>query len=387
MKMKKFISFAAVAAMVALGMTSCDDTDNGPQFIPTEISDGVFVLNSGNQSGKIDGTITYYDYATGEATQNMYQAANQKSLGVTIPGAVVYGSKIYIVGSVESTVFIADRKTLKEIATDTTQIKDEEGKVVKIKGRGICAGEGKVFVATYNNTVFAIDTLTNKICKEYKSGDYSDGICYSNGYLYTGDTAYGKYGTDSPLKPSVTKINVATGESTIIKNEGFRNPTDIVCVDGRIFVQDKGYYDKSTGKSIQVDQNLFELNPDGSIGKSITPASTICASNDKIYIIYYPYGAGKTPVYKVYDVKTDKLDTFCEGKEVLYPNKISVDPVKNIVYITSYQYISGTTNPDYKADCFVAMYDANTGKFLKTFNCGVGGGAVVPNSHIEIIKK
>lgn len=387
MKMKKFISFAAVAAMLALGMTSCDESDDAPEFIPTEISDGVFVLNSGNQSSKIEGSITYYDYSTGEATQNMYQAANQKSLGVTIPDAVVYGSKIYIVGSVENTVFIADRKTLKEIATVKTEIKDEEGKAVGVKGRGICAGEGKVFVATYNNKVFAIDTLTNKICNEYESGDYSDGICYSNGYLYTGDTAYGKYGTDTDLKPSVTKINVATGKSTIITNKDFRNPTDIVCVDGRIFVQDKGYYDKSTGKSIQVDQNLFELNPDGTPGKSITPASTICASNDKIYIIYYPYGADKTPEYKVYDVKTGKLDTFCEGKEILYPNMISVDPIKNIVYISSYQLKAGTTSADYKVDGFVAMYDANTGKFIKTFNCGVGGGAVVPNNHIEYIQK
>lgn len=385
--MKKFITFAAIAALTALSMTSCDDNDDDPIPVPVEISEGVYVLNSGNQGGSIDGSLTYYDYANGTATQNVYQAANSKSLGITIPGAVVYGSKIYIVGSLENTVFIADRKTLKEIATVTTEIKDDEGKLVKVKGRGICAGEGKVFVATYNNTVIAIDTLTNKICREYESGDYSDGICYSNGYLYTGDTAYGKYGTDSPLKPSVSKINVTTGETTIIRNKDFRNPTDIVCVDGRIFVQDKGYYDKSTGKSIQVDQNLFELNEDGSIKKSICPASTICASNDKIYIIYYPYGAGKTPEYKVYDVKTGILNTFCDGKEVLYPNLISVDPAKNIVFISSYQLKSGTTSADYKVDGFIAMYDATTGDFIKKFDCGVGGGAVVPNTHIEYITK
>lgn len=378
--MKKFISFAAVAAMMALGFTSCDDNDDAPVPQPVEVSDGVYVLNSGNQSSKIDGTLTYYDYATGKETQKMYQAANGKSLGVTIPGAVVYGSKIYIVGSVENTVFIADRKTLKEIATVKTE-KNGTG----VKGRGICAGEGKVFVATYDNIVIAIDTLTNKICKTYDSGDYSDGICYSNGYLYTGDTDYGRYGKETHGTPSVSKIEVATAKTTIIKNDKFRNPTNVVCVDGRIFVQDKGYYGGANGG--QIEQNLFELNADGSIKQAICAASTICASNDKIYIINFPYKGENGPEYKVYDVKTGKLDTFCDGKEVLYPNMISVDPVKNIVYISSYQLKAGTTSADYKVDGFVAMYDANTGAFIKQFNCGVGGGAVVPNNHIEYVVK
>lgn len=378
--MKKFLSIAAIAALTALSMTSCDDNDDAPVPQPVEISDGAFVLNSGNQSGKIDGTLSYFNYSTNSVSQKVYQAANDKSLGVTIPGAVVYGSKIYVVGSVENTVFIADRKTLKEIATVKTE-KNGTG----IKGRHICAGEGKVFVATYDNIVIAIDTVTNKVCKTYTCGDYSDGICYHNGYLYTGDTDYGRYGKETHGTPSVSKINVATGETKIITNDKFRNPTDIVCVDGRIFVQDKGYYGGANGG--QIEQNLFELNEDGSIKKTICAASTICASNDKIYIISYPYKSDKAPEYFVYDVKTGKLDTFCEGKEVLYPNLISVDPVKNIVFISSYQLKAGTTSADYKVDGFIAMYNALTGAFIGQFNCGVGGGAVVPNSHTEYILK
>ena len=72
---------------------------------------------------------------------------------------------------------------------------------------------------------------------------------------------------------------------------------------------------------------------------------------------------------------------------MLYPNLISVDPAKNIVFISSYQLKSGTTSADYKVDGFIAMYDATSGNFIKKFDCGVGGGAVVPNTHIEYIKK
>lgn len=377
--MKKFISFAAIAALVALSMTSCDDNDDDPVPVPVEISDGAFVLNSGNQSSKIDGTLSYFDYTKNTVSQKVYQAANSKSLGVTIPGAVVYGSKIYIVGSVENTVFIADRKTLKEIATVKTE-KNGTG----VKGRGICAGEGKVFVATYDNIVIAIDTLSNKICKTYECGDYSDGICYHNGYLYTGDTDYGRYGKDTHGTPSVSKINVATGKTEIIKNDKFRNPTIVVCVDGRIFVQDKGYYGGENGG--QIEQNLYELAADGSIKKEIGEASTIAASNSKIYIISAPY-KGHAPEYKVYDVKSGELKTFCKGDEVKYPNMISVDPVKNIVFISSYVLKAGSTSADYKAPGFVVMYDAETGATLGQFECGVGGGAVIPNTKTVMVEK
>ncbi len=374
--MKKYISFAAMAAFAALTLTSCDDKDEAPELKEVTTSEGVFVINSGNQSGKIDGSLTYYDYDTKTATQNVYQAANNKSLGVTLPGCVVYGSKIYVVGSVESTVFIADRENLKEIATVKTEV-DGAG----VKGRHAVAGNGFVYVTSYANTVFAIDTLSNRITKTFKSGDYSDGICYLDGYLYTGDTDYGRYGKETHGTPSVTKINVATGESTIITNDKFRNPTDIVAVDGRIFVQDKGYYGGANGG--QIEQNLYELAADGSIKKEICAASTIAAGNDKIYIIDAPY-KGDAPTYKVYDVKTGTLSTFCTGSEIAYPNMVSVDPVKNIVFITSYQLKAGSTSADYKAAGYVVMYDGTSGACLGQFDCGVGGGAVVPNTKVEL---
>ncbi|MCQ2197329.1 MAG: hypothetical protein MJZ60_07410 [Bacteroidaceae bacterium] len=377
--MKKYISFAAIAAFAALTLTSCDDKDEAPELKEVTTSEGVFVINSGNQSGKIDGSLTYYDYNTKTATQNVYQAANGKSLGLTLPGCVVYGSKIYIVGSVENTVFIADRKTLKEVATLKTEV---DG--VGVKGRDVCAGNGYVYVASYANTVFAIDTLTNTITKTFKSGDYSDGICFYKDCVYTGDTDYGKYGKAEHGTPSVTKINVATGQSTIITNDAFRNPTDLVVVDGRLFMQDKGYYGGEGGS--QIDQNLFEIDADGKILNTICAASTIAASNDKIYIIDAPY-KGHAPEYKVYDVKSGKLSTFCAGNEILYPNMISVDPVKNIVFITSYQLKAGTTSADYKVAGYVAMYDGNTGAFLGQFECGVGGGAVIANTKTEMVQK
>jgi len=375
--MKNYFSLLALAAVAALGFTSCSDDDDAPQLVPVTTSEGVFVVCSGNQSGKIDGSLTYYDYATGAATQNVYQAANNASLGVTIPDAVVYGSKIYIVGDGEKTIFVADRKTLKKVANIASVVNGEAA-----TPRQIVADGGYVYVTTYSNAVLAIDTLTNTV-KTFKSGDYSDGIAVCNGYLYTADSDYGRYGKEKHGTPSISKINLATGETETITHELIKNPQYIAAVNGRLFFVDSGYYDADY---TQLEAGLFELLADKSV-KKIAPATDMAATNDKIYIINAPYSYPATaPSYSVYDIATGSTSKFCDGKEIGYPAKISADPVKGIVYITSYTMKENSTSANYRVPGYCAVYSP-TGTYQSRFDCGVGGGKVIPNTGIEYVQK
>lgn len=376
--MRKYFSLLALAAVAALGFTSCNDDDDAPQLVPVTTSDGVFVVCGGNLGSKIDGSLTYYDYNTGIASQEVYKAANGVSLGITVTDVVVYGSKIYILGDGEKTIFVADKNTLKKVKNITAEVNGEPA-----TPRHAVADGGYVYVSTYSNAVLAIDTVSTAIEKTFTSGDYSDGIAVDNGYLYTADSDYGRYGKEDHGTPSISKINIATGETQIITHELIKNPQGIAVVNGRIFFQDSGFYDANWN---QLEVGLFELLADGNV-KKIAPATDMAVSDNKIYIINAPYSyPATTPSYSVVDIATGVVSQFCDGTEIGYPSSISIDQAGGVVYITSYTLKENTSSANYKVPGYCVAY-STAGVYQYQFECGVGGGKVIPNTETQYIQK
>lgn len=370
--MRKFYSLFAIAAIAAFGFTSCDDDDDAPVLVPVETSEGAFVVCGGNMGGKIDGSLTYFDYASGTATQNAYKAANGESLGGTVNDAIIYGSKIYIVGSDEKTVFVANKNTLKSVAKIKAEVNGEA-----VTPRHIAADYGKVFVTTFNNAVIAIDTLTNTIADTYECGSYSEGIAVSDGKLYVADSDYGHGNA------SISMIDLKTKTTTTFKHENIKNAVGIAVVSGRLFVQDSGSYDANYNQS---GQGVYEI-VNGNVKKlGDATEMAVDAVNSKIYTINAPYTNPATPVsYGVIDVATGSVSKFCDGKEIGYPGKISVDPIKGNVYITS--YVMGASGyASYKEPGYCTVYGPD-GTYRSKFDCGVGAGVVVPNTSIEYVQK
>ena len=179
--MKKVILSFAVLLMGCAMFTACgDDDDNTPVTPPVNPADttktdtvpptdttkadtvaysnGVFIVGSGNQYNKINGSLTYFDYAKGTATTNLFKEVNGRELGVTANDGLVYGSKMYIAVDGENVVEVMDAttcKSLRQIST-TTLMGEAEG----VNPRRIVAKDGCIFVSTYGGYVAVIDTVT-----------------------------------------------------------------------------------------------------------------------------------------------------------------------------------------------------------------------------------
>lgn len=72
MTMKKsFLAMVALLVSAPLFFTSCND-DNGPSFHYEVVSDGAFIVNSGNMYSSIDGSLTGINYASNVAVQKVF---------------------------------------------------------------------------------------------------------------------------------------------------------------------------------------------------------------------------------------------------------------------------------------------------------------------------
>ena len=93
--MKKYLLSFAVLMMGTALFTACSNDDDEPVIKPVDVSNGMFLVGSGNKKAGIDGNLSYIDYAKGTVTSNAFQLANGKSVGKTANYVMTYGNKLY----------------------------------------------------------------------------------------------------------------------------------------------------------------------------------------------------------------------------------------------------------------------------------------------------
>lgn len=392
--MKKILSMFAIALMSVSLFTACSDDNDSPNTPqPVDVSEGVFIINSGNQTKQINGSLTYINSSKNTATQGVFKAANNRELGLTPNDAVVYGSKLYIVVTSENTIEVVDRNTLKSVK----QIKTTElmGSDKGLKPRHIIAYNGKVYVSTYGTNpgypadgsikgyVAAIDTASFA-GTTYNVGAYPEGMAVSNGKLYVANSSYG-----TGTAPSISEVDLASGSVNDIKDPLITNPVSIEAVNGVLYILDSGGYDANWNQSGQgvrkYENGKFTKLADATMmavsGVSVSRSTE--AASPKIYMINNPYTFPATPVtYSVYDTATGKTSQFVDGSDLFSPNGIAIDPVSGKIYILSYNENPDTHKADYAANGYVVEYDA-TGKKLNKYDTGVGPTAITFNTAVK----
>lgn len=370
--MKKFLSIAAIAAMSASLITACSDSDDddnpSPAPQPVPVTEGLFLVNSGNSGSVIPGSLTYIS-RNGDAVQNVFRTANERTLGNTPNDIIVYGSKLYIVVTGENTVEVADRYTLKSITQiNTTELMGgDKGKMP----RRLTAAGRYVFLSTFDGYVAAIDTAAYTAADIYQAGSYPEGMVVNGETLYVANSDYGQ-----GINPSVSAINLNTGVAAEQKNENIRNPTGLACYDNMLFMLDYGSYDASWN---QVGAGVYKI-AGGEVTK-VADATMMAldAQRGLIYTINAPYTSlGTTPTFNVYNIATNEETTFITGEDIDSPAAITVDNISGEVYIASYRLSPDTGYADYNSNGYVNRYSAE-GKLIRQYEAGVSPTAFAFN--------
>lgn len=371
--MKQYLLSLAVMAMGAGLFTGCqtDNSDNpgnpdNDMQSETFVTKGVFVVNNGSSYQAIDGSLTYIDYTTGEAKADIYKMVNGKSLGGTPNDVIVYGQKVYVVGSDENTIFVMDVRNCKELklVSTTELLGDAEGRTP----RCIAAYGDKVYFTTYGGYVAAIDTIKFTLKHKYQVGSYPEGLAFdlssAQPKLYVANSDWGMG------NGSISCIDLASSSVTDIKIDNMIYPHQIyVSGTGTLYVLDFGNYDDLYN---QKDAGVYMVS--GNNASLVVPNATgMTACGNYIFTFNDPWG-GSGPTYSVYDIQLNHTTTLNLSGDATHtlisPCAIGFDSCTGYIYIASRQQNPDTGYPNYNLPGFVNVY-TDTGQFLDSFDTGV----------------
>ena len=380
--MKKYLLSFAVLAMGMSLLTACSDDDDEPQKQAVDVSNGLFIVGSGNKTAGIDGNVSYIDYTKGSTVADIFQTANGKSIGKTGNYISAYGSKLYIVVDGEATVWVCNKQTLKiEKQISTTQLLgDKDG----LSPRAAIGYDGKIYLACYgksydgeNGIVAAIDTVNFAKQQTYTVGSYPNGLALLGDNIFVTNSDYG-----SCVKPSLSKIDLKAGTVSEIKDATITNPMEILTAGDAVYFLDYGTYDESWK---QTGAGVRKVTLDGKVTK-VVDGTAMASDGKKIYTVNAPY-LGDGINYYIYDIATGTSKTW-EPADIFSPAMIAADPVTGNIFVVSYQ-----ENPNkpgkagYALPTYTNQYDA-AGNFVKKYeNTATGAISAVFNTHTEYVTK
>lgn len=375
--MKKYLLGLAVLLMGTAVMTSCSDDNDGPETYLQEYSTGAYVVNSGNMYSNIKSSLTAIDYASSTATQNVFKAANGRTLGNIANDGIVYGNKIYLAVDKENTIEVIDKTTKKSIKQiNTTELL---GKAEGADPRHIIADGGKVYFTTYGGYVAAVDTTSFALQKKWQVGSYPEGLVIGNGNLYVANSNYGAGGGN------ISCINLANDNVETKNIEGVNNPTSIYYAAGLLYVLDNQYYDASynaygenTLRTVEFAQGTSQKVADGNYAACVTTgaATTARTSVEKVrpyfFVLNAPFGG--TPSVSVLVAGSTQPQTMTLSEMPVSPCGIFADPLNGHIFVLSYR-LGDSGYADYNGNGYVVEYDS-TGKKLHEYETGVGSCAM-----------
>ena len=375
--MKKYLLGLAVLLMGTAVMTSCSDDNDGPETYLQEYSTGAYVVNSGNMYSKIESSLTAIDYASSTATQNVFKAANGRSLGDTANDGIVYGNKIYLAVDKENTIEVIDKTTKQSIKQIKTT--DLLGKAEGADPRHIIADGGKVYFTTYGGYVAAVDTTDFALQKKWQVGSYPEGLVIGKGNLYVANSNYGAGGGN------ISCINLSNDNVETKNIEGVNNPTGIYYAAGLLYVLDNQYYDASynaygenTLRAVEFAQGTSQKVADGNYAACVTTgaATTARTSVEKVrphfFVLNAPYGG--TPSVSVFVAGITQPQPMTLSEMPVSPCGIFADPLNGHIFVLSYR-LGDSGYADYNGNGYVVEYDS-AGQKLHEYETGVGSCAM-----------
>lgn len=331
MNLKKI--FFYLSLMAALCITACSDDDNPiDNENPSTEGEALLVLSEGSWNGN-NSTLARLNLLTDDLDKEYFRTVNKRGLGDTGNDMLLYGSKVYIVVNMSSTIEVIEAATGKSISRIDMKADNGSGK----QPRRIASHNGNVYVSAFDGTVTRIDTTSLIVNGSVKVGMNPEAVLVNNNKLYVANSGFGYDNTVSVIDISGDTMIEET------KIEVGANPVNLESdSQGDIYVSLMPTYDESG--NIQGAGSFKRLNPATGAVEIIdeveSPDRFVIADN-KAYIISNVEGTTKVVVYDCLEEKLISENFIQDGTNIsntLY--NISVDTQSGEFFITESDYVT-----------------------------------------------
>lgn len=351
----RFTNYLLSSCFFLLLLISCEKEQTQEPESPQTLNNGMLILNEGlfqlNNSG-----LSWIDFSTGTGNHEFFYQKTGRLLGDTGNDLKRYGSKLYVVVNVSSTIEVLDASTgdpIKQIS----MLNGSESK----QPRRIDFYGNHAFITCFDGFVDVLDTATLSIVKRIPVGLNPDGITRSGSRLYVSNSG----GLNAPTMDSTVSVIDAVGLTELTKITVGLNPGSIVSdAQGEIYVIARGNYGSVPSRLRKINPQTLSLETTFNF-----EASSLEVMESNLLISYYDSGTSSTKI-ALFDAQTD---------QIIAPDYINLAQVQTLYgmhYRTSNKHIYLIDAQGYTNTGYVREY-GSAGSYLQSFQAGLNPNSIV----------
>jgi len=343
------LSTLLTAVVLSLTLASCHK-DKQVSPVITPVTDGFYILNQGGFNDN-NSSLSAYSYASKQVVPDIFLSANGRGLGDTGNDIEIYGSKMYIVVNVSSTIEVVDPNTAKSIK----QIKMFNGTTAR-EPRDVAFYKGNAYVTSYDGTVAVIDTASLAVTKYITVGRNPEQLTVANGKIYVANSG----GLDYPNYDNTVSV-IDPASATVTKTlTVVVNPQNVTAdASGNVYVLSAGDYN-----TIQSSLAVIDDNTDVVKSQTNFDATTFTVVGNNGYFIT---SLGKVGVYNTKTQSISNAAFVADGTAITAPFAITSDASTGEVFVTDAK--------DYTSNGQVFVFD-KTGKKEYAITVGINPGKI-----------
>lgn len=265
---------------LSVSLVSCKKEEPQLDILADVLKNGTVVLCEGLFQQN-NSSLSWIDNNSMSSSNNLFVSKSGRHLGDTGNDIKRYGSKVYVIVNVSSTIEVIDATTF----TSIKQISMQNGGISK-QPRNIEFYDGSAYVTCYDGYVDVIDTISLEVTERIAVGLNPEDLTISGSKLYVSNSG----GLNTPVMDSTVSIIDLNSNTEIKKLTVGLNPSRCITDnEGNVYIVSRGNY-------ADIPSRMIKINVTSDVVESTFDfeVSGITKMNDKFLISYYDFSSNQS---------------------------------------------------------------------------------------------